>query len=295
MANWFILCMPVQNCKIYAHLWSGPHTCSIKVMVKSLHPHISWQSLAPMISSALIFLWWMRGTQTTLTKKIGSIMNLFQVGVDLRQGCALSPILFVIYMDRISRHSHGVEGLQVGDLKIASLLFADDVVSKSEAMVLSRKPVDYLLQVGNESLPQVKGFKCLRVLFMSERMMGLEIDQRVRAVGVVLRVLHRIVVTSTELSRKAELLIYRSIFVPTLTYSHELMGVKIISRRLALGFSWVFHQNNDPKHTHQKWNGWSGENWGFGMTFTKSWLETHQEHVDWTEERTLYQNFTNCV
>ena len=69
-----------------------------------------------------------------------------------------------------------MKGLQVGDPKITSLLFADDVVlmassdadlqrsldqfaaeceaagmristSKSEAMVLSRKPVDCLLQV----------------------------------------------------------------------------------------------------------------------------------------------------
>ena len=114
------------------------------------------------------------------------------MGVGLRQGCALSPILFVIYMDRISRHSHGVEGLQVGDLKIASLLFADDVVlmassavelqrslyqfaaecgvagmrigtSKSEAMVLSRKLMDCPLWVGNESLPQVKEFVYLFV------------------------------------------------------------------------------------------------------------------------------------
>ena len=37
--------------------------------------------------------------------------------------------------------------------------------SKSEAMVLSRKPMDCPLQVGNESLPQVKEFKYLGVLF----------------------------------------------------------------------------------------------------------------------------------
>ncbi|XP_068166163.1 sialate:O-sulfotransferase 2-like [Antennarius striatus] len=37
--------------------------------------------------------------------------------------------------------------------------------SKSEAMVLSRKPVDYLLQLWNEVLPQVKEFKYLGVLF----------------------------------------------------------------------------------------------------------------------------------
>ena len=37
------------------------------------------------------------------------------------------PILIVIHIDRISRRSHSVEGFQVGDLKITSLLFAVDV------------------------------------------------------------------------------------------------------------------------------------------------------------------------
>ena len=65
-------------------------------------------------------------------------------------------------------------------------------------MVLSRKLVDCLLWVGNESLPQVKEFKYLRVLFMSEGMMGREIDWRVREVGAVLHVLHRKVVMKRE-------------------------------------------------------------------------------------------------
>ena len=159
---------------------------------------------------------------------LGSKSDLFQVGVGLRQGCALSPILFVIYMDRMSRCSHDVEGLQVSDLTITSLLFADDVVlmassvvdlqcsldqfaaeceaagmristSNSEAMALSRKAVDCLLQneteMGNESLPQVKEFKYLRILFMSEGMMGCETDQRVGAAGAVLQAFHCTVVT----------------------------------------------------------------------------------------------------
>lgn len=37
--------------------------------------------------------------------------------------------------------------------------------SKSEAMVLSRKHMDLLLQVGDTSLPQVKEFKYLRGSF----------------------------------------------------------------------------------------------------------------------------------
>ena len=115
-------------------------------------------------------------------------------------------------MDRISRRSRGEEGLQFGVLRISSLLFAYDVVllassvcdlqhsldrfaaeceaagmristSKSEAMVLSRKPMDCLLRVGNESLPQVKEFKYLGVLFASEGTMEREIGRRIGAAG----------------------------------------------------------------------------------------------------------------
>ena len=54
--------------------------------------------------------------------------DLFPVRVGLRQGCPLSPILFIIFMDRISRRSQGIEGVRFGDLRIGSLLFVDDVV-----------------------------------------------------------------------------------------------------------------------------------------------------------------------
>ena len=93
--------------------------------------------------------------------------------------------------------------------------------SKSEAMVLSRKPVDCLLWVGNVSLPQVKEFKYLWVLFMSEGMMGHEINRRVLAAGAVLHVLHHTIVTKRELSWKVK----PSIFVPTLTRAPPWGGV----------------------------------------------------------------------
>ena len=81
--------------------------------------------------------------------------------------------------------------------------------------------MDCLLRVGNVSLPQVKEFKYLWVLFTSEGMMGHEIDQRVGAADAVLHALHRMVVTKRELSQKAKLSIYWSNFVPTLIYGHE--------------------------------------------------------------------------
>ena len=52
-------------------------------------------------------------------------------------------------------------------------------------------------------------------------MIGHEIDWRNGAAGVVLHALHHTVVTKMELSWKAKLSIYRSVFVPTLTYGHE--------------------------------------------------------------------------
>ena len=150
-----------------------------------------------------------------------------------------------------SRRSQGVEGVRFGDLRIGSLLFADDVVllassgrdlqlsleqfaaeceaarmrigtSKSETMVLSRKRVECSLRVGNEILPQVEEFKYLGVLFTSEGRLEREINGRIDTASAVLRALHRPVVVKKELSQKANLSIYWSIYVPTLTYGHEL-------------------------------------------------------------------------
>ncbi|KAK3544435.1 hypothetical protein QTP86_012124 [Hemibagrus guttatus] len=163
----------------------------------------------------------------------------------------MSPVLFIVFMDRISRRSQGLEEVQFGDHRISSLIFADDVVllapssldlqhalgrfaaeceaagmrvstSKSEAMVLDWKKVACTLQVGGELLPQVEEFKYLGVLFTSEGRMDREIDRRIGAAASVMRSMYRSVVVKKELSRKAKLLIYQSIYVPTLTYGHEL-------------------------------------------------------------------------
>ncbi|TWW61054.1 hypothetical protein D4764_05G0011440 [Takifugu flavidus] len=89
-------------------------------------------------------------------------------------------------------------------------------------MVLNRKKVECLLRVKEEILPQVEEFKYLGVLFMSKEGMEQEIDRWIGVASTVMRTLHRSVVVKRELSRKAKLSIYRLIFVPTLTYGHEL-------------------------------------------------------------------------
>ncbi|KAK3509992.1 hypothetical protein QTP70_024336, partial [Hemibagrus guttatus] len=103
---------------------------------------------------------------------------------------------------------------------------------KSEAMVLDQKKVACTLQVGGEVLPQVEEFKYLGVLFTSEGRMDHEIDRRISAAAAVMQSMYRSVVVKKELSQKAKLSIYQSIYVPTLTYGHELW---VMTEREELG------------------------------------------------------------
>ncbi len=64
---------------------------------------------------------------------------------------------------------------------------------KSDVMGLCRKKVDCSLWVGSELLPQVKEFKYLRVLFMSESKMEREIDRRIYVPSAVMWALYRTV------------------------------------------------------------------------------------------------------
>ena len=155
----------------------------------------------------------------SLVRVAGSKSDLFSVHVGLRQGCPLSPLLFIIFMDRISRCNQGLEGVWFGSHRISSLLFADDVVllapssqdlqhvlgwfaaeceaawmrigtSKSNAIVLDQTKVACSHRVGGELLPQVEEFKCLGVLFTSEERMEREIDRWIGACFFVVSVCH---------------------------------------------------------------------------------------------------------
>ena len=67
----------------------------------------------------------------------------------------------------------------------------------------------------------MKELKYLGILFSSEGTREREMGRRIGAAGAVLRSLCRTVVMKRELSQKEKLSIYRSFFVPTLTYGHE--------------------------------------------------------------------------
>jgi len=78
-----------------------------------------------------------------------------------------------------------------------------------------------MLQVSCNALQQVETFKHLGVAFAIGGRWSEEIDTRIGNANAVLRELYRSVVTKWELSNTTKLSVFKSVFVPILTYGHE--------------------------------------------------------------------------
>ena len=61
--------------------------------------------------------------------KIGNkISDAFETNSGLRQGCILSPMLFNLMMEKITREMANIhEGINIGNSKVNNLAYADDV------------------------------------------------------------------------------------------------------------------------------------------------------------------------
>ena len=142
----------------------------------------------------------------------------FHVGVGLRQGCVLSPLLFIVYMNWIKKCSQADECATIGNCKISRLLFAYDLVLLSsiesglqraltsfadacntagmkistvkQVLHLSRNPDQCVLQVNGATLKQVEKFKYLGVAFTSDGRQDKELDARIGKASTVMRALH---------------------------------------------------------------------------------------------------------
>ena len=93
--------------------------------------------------------------------------------------------------------------------------------TKTEIMCLSRHPVQCFFQTNGVILQQTEKFKYLGVTFSSDARQNNELDTRIRKSSVIMRQLYRSVVLRRELCTKAKLSVFRSVFVPILTYGHE--------------------------------------------------------------------------
>ena len=92
---------------------------------------------------------------------------------------------------------------------------------QTEVLHLSRNPDQCVLQVNEATLKQLKKFKYLGIAFTSDGRQDGELNTGIGKACAVMRALHYSVVMKRELSKKAKLSIFKTVFVPSLTYGHE--------------------------------------------------------------------------
>ena len=99
-------------------------------------------------------------------------------------------------------------------------------------MCLSRQPKQCSLQLDGVPLKQSEKCKYLGVSFTSDGRQNSGLDIRIGKASTVMRQLHRIVVLKRELYTKAKLFMFRSVYIPIVTYGHEcwIINEKVRSR-----------------------------------------------------------------
>lgn len=92
-------------------------------------------------SPLLRAIWSLYNWSRRLVCIAGTKSDQFPVHAGLRQCCPLSLILFLRFMDTISRCSHGLEGVQFGTHRTSSLVLADEVL-----LVSSNHDIQHVLR-----------------------------------------------------------------------------------------------------------------------------------------------------
>ena len=185
----------------------------------------------------------------------GKNSTKFKIDVGVRQGCILSPLLFIILMNTISKQSKGMRPLSVGmwkmkPVKLKILAFADDLIlfgqtqqdlqynlsilnrelmkkglkinsKKTKTMVISREQKSHAIKLNGEVLEQVDTYKYLGVVISSNCSLKEEINQRISKATKVYGQLGNTFISKRELTTKTKMSIYNSIYCPTLIYGSE--------------------------------------------------------------------------
>lgn len=180
----------------------------------------------------------------------------FETKQGVRQGDNLSPLLFIVYLDQIMKEVNSrAMKLIVGNyllrpVKLCSLAFADDIVvlapnernlqhnmsiwdeelrkkgmkiniNKTQTMIVSRHGNRHNISIGNTSLEQVHKFKYLGSTISEDGKIDIEINERIGAASRLFHSIRNKFLGKREITKKTKLAVYKSTFVPTLTYGCE--------------------------------------------------------------------------
>lgn len=167
----------------------------------------------------------------------------FEVRTGVRQGGVLSPLLFIIYMDKclreICQESEATETFAYADDVAVITETAEQLQTemenwerglvrngmkmnrqKTEVMYVGRRREEMNIEIGQETLKQVEDFSYLGVNFNEQNMQEMEINKRIVKYNVNVGLLYPLL-RDKNVPRKCKVTIYNVILKPILTYGAE--------------------------------------------------------------------------
>ncbi|KAF6213851.1 hypothetical protein GE061_011575 [Apolygus lucorum] len=93
--------------------------------------------------------------------------------------------------------------------------------TKTKSMIISRSPAQHMIQLSGQRLEQVDSFKYLGATIRQDGSIDQEIGDRIAATGRLYHGINRGFIGKREVSKPTKMVVFKTIYTPTLTHSSE--------------------------------------------------------------------------